>query len=126
MTLLQTWLMIAAVVVTATAGDVLTAAAMKRIGDLDRIRERSGLTGAVRAVVGTPMFFAGVGCMALSFFSLLFALSWADLSLVGPAAASLTFVTNAAAAKFFLHENVDRRRWIAAVCICAGVGLLSR
>jgi drug/metabolite transporter (DMT)-like permease len=63
--------------------------------------------------------------MALSFFSLLFALSHADLSLVAPASASLTFVTNAVAAKIFLKENVDRRRWIAAVCVCAGVILMA-
>jgi drug/metabolite transporter (DMT)-like permease len=27
-------------------------------------------------------------------------------------------------AKFFLHENVDRRRWIAAALVCCGVLLL--
>jgi drug/metabolite transporter (DMT)-like permease len=64
--------------------------------------------------------------MALSFFSLLFALSHAEVSLVAPASASLTFVTNAIAARFFLKENVDRRRWMAALCVCVGVALLSR
>jgi len=64
--------------------------------------------------------------MAIAFFSLLFGLSWADLSLVGPAAAALTFITNALAAKFFLKENVDRRRWIAAIFVGAGVALLAR
>jgi drug/metabolite transporter (DMT)-like permease len=72
------------------------------------------------------MFMLGIACMAVSFFSLLFALSWADVSLVAPATASLTFITNAFAAKFFLHENVDRRRWIAACFVCAGVLLLTR
>ena len=46
--------------------------------------------------------------MAVGFFSLLFALSWGDVSLVAPAAASLTFIGNAFAAKIFLHEKVDR------------------
>jgi multidrug transporter EmrE-like cation transporter len=116
--------MIAAIVVTATAGDVLTASAMRRIGDLDEIRARSGLKGAIIAVVKNVRFLAGVLCMALSFFSLLFALSHADVSLVAPASASLTFVSNAVAAKFFLKENVDRRRWTAAVFVCVGVALL--
>jgi drug/metabolite transporter (DMT)-like permease len=71
------------------------------------------------------LFFAGVGFLALAFFSLLFALNHLDLSLVAPAAASLTLVTNAVAAKLFLHENVDRRRWTAAVCVCIGVYLLA-
>jgi drug/metabolite transporter (DMT)-like permease len=44
---------------------------------------------------------------------------------VVPAAASLAFVTNAIAAKFFLHEDVDRRRWLAAVLVCFGVALLA-
>lgn len=117
--------MIATIVITATAGDVLTASAMRKIGDLDAIRARHGLSGAIRAVVGSFRFFLGVACMALSFFSLLFAVSNAHVSLVAPASASLTFVTNALAAKFFLKENVDRRRWLAAILVCGGVALLA-
>jgi len=67
----------------------------------------------------------GIFFMALAFFSLMFALSWADVSLVAPAAASLTFLTNAIAAKFFLHEKVDRRRWMAAVLVGCGVLLIA-
>ena len=117
--------MIAAVVLLSTAGEVLTAAAMKSIGDLDDIRAHSGLKGAIRAVITSPLFFGGVGFLALAFFALLFALNHLDLSLVAPASASLTLVTNAIAAKLFLHENVDRRRWTAAVCVCIGVYLLA-
>jgi drug/metabolite transporter (DMT)-like permease len=117
--------MIGAVVVFATAGDILIAAAMRGIGDLDEIRARSGLGGAIAAVLRNGRFLSGVSFMALSFFSLLFALSHADLSLVAPASGSLTFVTNAVAAKIFLNENVDRRRWIAALFVCAGVALIS-
>ena len=117
--------MIAAIVIFATAGDILIAAAMRGIGDLDEIRARSGLGGAIAAVLGSGRFLFGVFFMALSFFSLLFALSHADLSLVAPASASLTFVTNAVAAKLFLKENVDRRRWIAALFVCTGVALMA-
>jgi drug/metabolite transporter (DMT)-like permease len=117
--------MIAAIVLTATAGDVLTASAMRKIGDLDVIRAKHGMAGAIRAVVGSFRFLLGVVCMALSFFSLLFAVSNANVSLVAPASASLTFVSNAVAAKFFLHENVNRRRWLAAVLVCCGVALMA-
>jgi drug/metabolite transporter (DMT)-like permease len=123
---LATWSMILAIVLAATAGDVLTAGAMRRIGDLDEIRARSGLLGAVKAVTGNAMFLTGVLFMAISFFSLLFALSRLDVSLVAPASASLTFVSNALAAKFFLRENVDRRRWLVAILVCCGVALLAR
>ncbi|HEX4006410.1 MAG TPA: hypothetical protein VHX60_09555 [Acidobacteriaceae bacterium] len=117
--------MIAAIVITATAGDILTASAMRQIGDLDLVRAQSGLLGAARAVVSNGRFGLGVVCLALSFFALLFGLSHRDLSLIGPAATSLTFVSNALAAKIFLHENVDHRRWTAAVFVCVGVALLA-
>ncbi len=123
--LFLTWATILAVAATAVAGDVLTAGAMRRIGDLDLIRAHSGLAGAIRAVVSSPMFLLGVLSMALSFFTLLFTLSRVDVSLAAPASASLTFIGNAFAARFFLHENVDRRRWLAAIFVCVGVALLA-
>jgi len=117
--------MIAAIILASTAGEVLTAAAMKSIGDLDKIRAHSGLKGAIRAVLTCPLFFAGVSFLALAFFSLLFALNHMNLSLVAPASASLTLVTNAIAGKIFLKENVDRRRWASAVLVCIGVYFLA-
>jgi len=117
--------MIAAIVLCSTAGEVLTAAAMKSIGNLDAIRARSGLKGAIRAVLTCPLFYLGVSFLALAFFSLLFALNHLNLSLVAPASASLTLVTNAIAGKIFLKEDVDRRRWTAAVLVCVGVYLLA-
>jgi drug/metabolite transporter (DMT)-like permease len=117
--------MIAAVVLASTTGEVLTAAAMKSIGDLDIIRAKSGLKGAIRAVLTSPLFFVGVFFLAVAFFALLFALNHLNLSLVAPASASLTLVTNAVAGKIFLKENVDRRRWAAAVLVCVGVYLLA-
>src|SRR6202142_3156345 len=117
--------MIATVVLASTAGEVLTASAMKSIGDLDEIRAHSGMKGAILAVVTCPRFYLGVGFLALAFFSLLFALNHLNLSLVAPAAASLTLVTNAIAARIFLKENVDHRRWTAAVLVCVGVYFLA-
>jgi drug/metabolite transporter (DMT)-like permease len=117
--------MIAAIILSSTAGEVLTAAAMKSIGDLDEIRAQSGMKGAIRAVVTCPLFFTGVSFLAVAFFALLFALNHLNLSLVAPASASLTLVTNAIAAKFFLKENVDHRRWTAAVLVCIGVYFLA-
>jgi drug/metabolite transporter (DMT)-like permease len=117
--------MIAAIILSSSIGEILTAAAMKSIGDLDEIRARSGLPGAIKAVLTCPLFFAGVTFLALAFFALLFALNHLPLGLVAPASASLTLVTNAAGAKIFLKENVDRRRWAAAVLVCIGVYFLA-
>ncbi|HEX3941016.1 MAG TPA: hypothetical protein VHX11_06005 [Acidobacteriaceae bacterium] len=116
--------MIATIVLSATAGDVAIAAAMEKTGDLSEIWKARGWSGAVGAVLGNGLFFAGVACMAVSFFALLFSLSHADVSLIAPAAGSLTFVANAVAAKWILREKVDGRRWIAAILVCCGVALL--
>lgn len=117
--------MVGAIVITATAGDILTASAMRQIGDLDLIREKRGFPGAALSVITSGRFVLGVLFLALSFFSLLYGLNHRDLSLIGPAATSLTFVSNAVAAKIFLGENVDRRRWTAALFVCIGVALLA-
>ncbi len=117
--------MITAIILSSSIGEILTAAAMKSIGDLDDIRAHSGLPGAIRAVLTCPLFFAGVTFLAIAFFALLFALNHLPLGLVAPASASLTLVTNAAGAKIFLKENVDHRRWAAAVLVCIGVYFLA-
>ncbi len=113
-------------VVGATVGETLISVAMNRVGDLDEIRAERGLGGAIAVVIRSPFLIGGIACMAISFFSLLSALSTADLSLVGPATNSLTFIATAVSARFFLRENVDRRRWFAAVLVAAGVYLLAR
>jgi uncharacterized membrane protein len=122
---LYTWTSILAIVLASVVGDVLLARAMRQVGDVHALFRRSGLWSVLNSVLTNPSFALGVAAMAVAFFSLLFALSWADVSLVAPAAASLTFIGNAFAAKIFLHEKVDRRRWIAAVLVAAGVALLA-
>jgi drug/metabolite transporter (DMT)-like permease len=37
----------------------------------------------------------------------------------------LTYIGNAVAAKIFLRENVDKRRWLAATFVVVGVILLA-
>ncbi len=121
-----TWLGIGAIVVTATAGDVLQSGAMKQLGDLGAIRRTRGIAEVVRRVASSPRFLLGLLFMALAFFSLLVTLSWADVSVVGPASASLTFIANAVAARVFLKEQVDGRRWLAACFVAGGVAFLAR
>ena len=122
---LNGWLAILAIVLSSSAGDVLLSRGMKQIGDLGPLRRRRGFVFVTLLVLRNRYFLLGVGCMAISFYSLLFGLSWNDVSLVGPAAASLTFVANAIAARFFLHERVDTRRWAAALFVAAGVVLMA-
>jgi multidrug transporter EmrE-like cation transporter len=119
------WVAIAAIVLASTTGDVLLSRAMKQVGDVGELRRRRGALTVVGRVLSNSNFLLGVLAMTLAFYSLLVGLSWADVSVVGPAAAALTFVANALAAKIFLHERVDRRRWIAALLVASGVVLLA-
>lgn len=122
---LYTWSAIMVIVFASVVGDVLIARAMKQVGDVHALWEQRGVLAVLKRTLSNPNFFLGLTAMAVAFFSLLFALSWGDVSLVAPAAASLTFIGNAIAAKIFLHEKVDRRRWIAAVLVAGGVALLT-
>jgi len=122
---LYTWGAILAIVLASVIGDILLAHAMKQVGDIHALWRRSGLWSVIGRILTNSNFFFGLMAMTVAFFSLLFALSWGDVSLVAPAAASLTFIGNAFAAKIFLHEKVDRRRWIAAVLVAGGVALLA-
>src|SRR5215471_17590854 len=125
MRLIYAWGAIAAIVLASTTGDVLLSLAMKQVGDVGDIWRDHGLLTVIGRVVRNPNFLLGVLAMTIAFYSLLFGLSWGDVSLVAPASASLTFVANAVAAKFFLHERVDHRRWLAALMVAAGVFLLA-
>ena len=120
------WTCIATVAGLAILGECLIASAMHSLGDLDQIRRRAGLRGTVRAVLGSPRFLAGALFMALNFFAMLYTVSIVDLSLAAPAIAALNYIGNAVAANLFLHENVDRRRWLAVSFVTIGVVLLSR
>lgn len=120
-----TWGSIVLMVTCSTFGDVLISKSMKHVGDIAELRKHAGIGGVILRIVTLPTFWLGLFFMAITFYTLLFALSHADVSLVVPATTSLTFVTNAIAAKFFLHENVDRRRWAATIFVCIGVALLA-
>jgi drug/metabolite transporter (DMT)-like permease len=120
-----TWSAIVVIVLASTTGDVLLSHAMKQVGDVGDLWRQCGLWTVLRRVLRNPTFLFGILAMTMAFYSLLFGLSWGDVSLVAPASASLTFVTNAIAAKIFLHERVDRRRWLAALLVAAGVVLLA-
>ncbi len=120
-----TWSAIGAIVFSSTAGDVLLSRTMRQIGDVSELRRQRGLGTVIKTVVTKPSFLLALLFMATSFFGLLLALSWADVSLVVPASTSLSYITSAFAAGLFLRERVDRRRWMSALLVAAGVAVLA-
>jgi len=122
--IVATWSIIVLLVGLNSAGDMSTARAMRRVGDVAQLRRQAGILGVARAVLTEPWFYLGLLAMALSFFGLLAALSLIDLSVVIPASASLTFLLNLLGAKFFLKEHVSRRRWLSGILVLGGIVLL--
>ena len=121
---IATWLMVLVMVGLNSAGDMATARAMRRVGDFSQLRRKSGILGVAIAVLTEPWFYLGLLAMALSFFAMLAALSFIDLSVVIPASASLTFLLNLFGAQFFLKEHVSRRRWLSGILVLGGIILL--
>ena len=111
------------VVLTGAAGDICVAHTMKRIGEVTSFRPAVLLPTLGRAF-RLPSMWAGIGLMAIAFFSLLALLSWADASLVVPATA-LSYVVSAFGARLLLHEKVTPIRWTGILLVCAGAALLS-
>lgn len=115
--------MVTIIVLANSAGDVFITKGMKQVGEVSTIRPREILSIA-RRVLSNESFLFGFFFTALTFFSFLTVLSWADLSLVFPAT-SLVYVVSTLGAKFILRETVTSQRWTGILLVCVGVALTS-
>lgn len=115
--------LLAVLIITSVAGEILLTHGMKRVGEIHDFRPASLLRVAWLAIQGgwVP---AGVACMAISFFALMAALSVAEVSFVIPFTA-VTYIFNTVGAKVFLKEHVSGQRWLGAVLVAVGVALVS-
>jgi drug/metabolite transporter (DMT)-like permease len=110
------------IVVAGTGGELCVSRAMKQIGEVKDFRPQAIVRVILRALkVG--WMWAGVGMMALAFFSLLGALSFLNVSFVVPVTA-LSYVAGALGAVFFLRERVSGRRWLGVFLVSLGVTLV--
>jgi drug/metabolite transporter (DMT)-like permease len=114
---------IAIVVIAGTAGDLAVSHTMKKVGHVEVLDPASVFRFLVRGFRMGWMWI-GIALMAISFFSLLALLSWADVTVVVPATA-LSYVAGAFGARFLLHERVAPLRWAGALLVCLGVAILS-
>jgi transporter family protein len=118
----RTAIFIAIVVLAGQLGDISLSRAMKTIGEVKSFAPLNLLRVLGRAF-RIKWMWIGVGLMAVTFFSLLALLSWADVSLVVPATAASYFV-GALGAQFLLGEHINRKRWAGVIIVCIGVALV--
>ena len=113
------YLVLAAMVVFGSVGDVCLSRGMKNIGAIS-------LSHALRLVpaVFNPWVMLGIAFLLVFFVAYSAALSWADLTYVVPAT-SLGYVVIALLSEFFLHENVSLTRWLGILLVSAGVGVVA-
>jgi len=120
---MKTAVLIAMIVLADSSGDVLLTRGMKQVGEISTIHP-TALLNIARKVITNRNFLFGLFFMAVTFFSFLIVLSWADLSLVFPAK-SLVYVASTLGAKFILGETVSLQRWAGISLVCFGVFLIS-
>jgi drug/metabolite transporter (DMT)-like permease len=115
----QRYLILLAVMLTASVGDTLLSHGMKQVGPVSLAH-----LGLLLAAIRNPWVITGILCLLGFFASYLTALSWADLTFVLPATA-FGYVVVALLSKFWLHETVSPYRWAGIVLIVCGVGFVA-
>ncbi|MCI0524206.1 MAG: bacteriohopanetetrol glucosamine biosynthesis glycosyltransferase HpnI [Acidobacteria bacterium] len=119
---MKTFLLMCSLIACSSLGEVLSAKGMQKVGDVS-FRPKA-LLKALGRMFRNVYLIAGVFSLALSFFSFISLLSYADLSFVVPLTA-VGYITNTIGARFFLKERVSKERWIGTLLVVFGVTLIS-
>lgn len=119
---MKTALLLASLIVCSSLGEVLSAKGMQQVGAVS-LRPRA-LLRALGRMLRNAYLFVGVVFLAVSFFSFISLLSYADLSFVVPLTA-ISYVTNTLGAKFFLGERIEPQRWLGTLLVMTGVVIIS-
>ena len=120
---LNQWMLVAAIVGSTSASDLLQSHEMKRHGEIREIH-LSRLGSLLAGLAGRINLVLAIGFMAISFFAFLTLLSISDLSFAVPATA-LSFVVETFLAKYVLKERVTAARWAGVGLVACGVALLA-
>jgi drug/metabolite transporter (DMT)-like permease len=120
---MKAWLFVGIIVAATALADALQAYGMRRHGEIDDFRP-SALGRAAASLTRNWCIIAAIVMMAVSFYSFLTLLSFADLSFAVPASAA-SYVIETVVAKWFLKEAVCWRRWAGAALVAGGVALLA-
>jgi drug/metabolite transporter (DMT)-like permease len=110
-------------VISSTAGDVFSAKGMAEREEVHDFRP-GGIARIFHYIATHPMVLSGIAANAFSFAAFLGLLSVAPLSFAVPATA-LSYILKTLLAEFYLHEKVDKRRWMGVALVSAGIILIS-
>lgn len=116
---LQRYLILLAVMLTASVGDTLLSHGMAQVGPVSIHN-----LGLLLTALKNPWVIAGITLLIGFFASYLTALSWADLTFVLPSTA-FGYVVVALLARFWQHETISPWRWFGIAMIVCGVGFVA-
>jgi drug/metabolite transporter (DMT)-like permease len=105
-----------------TGGELCVTRAMKSVGEVKDFRPAS-LVRVIARALRVSWMWIGLTLMGTAFFALLAVLSVENVSLVVPVTA-LSYGAGALGGKFFLGEQVTRKRWTGVLLVCIGVTLV--
>ena len=114
------WTLIAIIVGSTVASDMLQSWQMKRHGEVTDFR----LQRLLATLLGKLPMIASVVFLAISFYAFLALLQISDMSFAVPATA-LSIVVETGRARLILKERVSTARWAGVVLVAIGVWLLA-
>ena len=115
----QRYIVLLAVMLTASVGDTLLSHGMAQIGPVDPHHLH-----LLWQALFNPFVVAGIVLLIGFFACYMTALSWADLTFVMPATA-FGYVVVALLSRFWLHEYLSLYRWAGIVLIVCAVGFVA-
>jgi drug/metabolite transporter (DMT)-like permease len=118
----KTYILIALIVLFASAGNILLSRGMKQLGPV-RVTSATALVKLFLEIFSNGWIWMGIGALLLYLVCFMVVLSWADYSYVAPASASVYAVVPLVG-HFLLGEKVPLLHWVGILIICVGVGLV--
>ena len=103
-------------------GDLLKAAGMRRLGEIDSFTPRA-LADVGRLASKSALLWLSICGYAVSFFGFMALVSATDVSFAVPATAA-GYVVETLLARVVLGEAVSKRRWAGAGLVIVGVALV--
>jgi drug/metabolite transporter (DMT)-like permease len=110
------------VVCPGTAGELCVSRAMKTVGEVTNFHPAVLLSVFFRSL-RVKWMWLGLALMTTAFFSWLWLLSLANVSLVVPVTA-LSYAAGTVGGKVFLRERVTPKRWLGVLLVSIGVTLV--